>query len=136
MSGMVCVVVALLACSRASAPTAGPFDGQKALEYAKAQVDFGPRVPGTAAHDKAGAWIVEQMRQRADTVIEQRWTHLTSKGDSFPLLNVLARFRPDAGERVLYVTHWDTRPTSDQETDEARRKLPISGANDGASDTE
>jgi Zn-dependent M28 family amino/carboxypeptidase len=133
MSGMVSVVVALLACSRASAPTAGPFDGQKAWEYAKAQVDFGPRVPGTAAHDKAGAWIIEQMRQRADTVIEQRWTHVTTKGDSLPLLNVLARFRPDAGERVLYVTHWDTRPISDQETDSARRKLPIPGANDGAS---
>ena len=133
MSGMVCVVVALLACSRADVPTAGPFDGEKAWEYAKVQVDFGPRVPGTAAHDKAGAWIIEQMRQRADPVIEQRWMHVSQKGDSLALLNVLARFRPDAGERVLYVTHWDTRPVSDQESDEARRVLPISGANDGAS---
>jgi Zn-dependent M28 family amino/carboxypeptidase len=47
--------------------------------------------------------------------------------------NILARFRPQETQRVLYVTHWDTRPVSDNESDAAMRKLPMPGANDGAS---
>jgi glutaminyl-peptide cyclotransferase len=109
------------------------FNGAVALSYVKAQLDFGPRVPGSEAHRRAGDWIVAQMKQRADTVIEQRWTHVTVTGDTLPLRNILARFRPTATERVLYVTHWDSRPTSDEASDSASRRLPVPGANDGAS---
>jgi Zn-dependent M28 family amino/carboxypeptidase len=73
------------------------------------------------------------MRRRADTVIEQRWTHVTARGDTLPLRNVLARWRPDAAGRVLYLTHWDTRPVSESASDPAQRRLPVPGANDGAS---
>jgi hypothetical protein len=72
------------------------------------------------------------MRQRADTVIEQRWTHTLVGGGSIPMRNILARFRPKATERILYLTHWDSRPVADGETDSAKRKLPIPGADDGA----
>jgi Zn-dependent M28 family amino/carboxypeptidase len=47
--------------------------------------------------------------------------------------NILARYKPKATERVLYVTHWDTRPISDGARDSAQRALPVPGANDGAS---
>jgi glutaminyl-peptide cyclotransferase len=109
------------------------FRGEAALQYAAEQLAFGPRVPGTPAHVRAGDWIVARMRERADTVIEQRWTHVTANGDTLPLRNILARFRPSAPARVLYVTHWDTRPVADGETDSAKRRHPIPGANDGAS---
>jgi glutaminyl-peptide cyclotransferase len=89
------------------------FNAADAMKYAQAQVAFGPRVPGTPAAKKAGDWIVDQMRQRADTVIVQEWMHVTQKRDTLPLRNVLARFNPAAKERILYVTHWDTRPTAD-----------------------
>ena len=109
------------------------FDGGTALGYVQAQLAFGARVPGTEAHRKGGDWIVARMRERADTVIEQAWTHRTRDGKRLPLRNVLARFRPDAAERVLYVTHWDSRPVSDEANDPAQRALPVPGANDGAS---
>ena len=110
------------------------FSGQAALDYAKAQLDFGPRIPGTDGARRAGDWIVAQMKQRADTVIEQTWTHTTVDGKVLPLRNVLARFRPAATERVLYLTHWDTRPISDGDGVPAdQRSIPVPGANDGAS---
>lgn len=109
------------------------FSGSAALGYAKAQVDFGPRVPGTEAAKKAGDWIVAQMRSRADTVIVQSWTHTTASGKKLPMRNILARFRPELAERVLYVTHWDSRPVSESASTDAERKLPVPGANDGAS---
>jgi glutaminyl-peptide cyclotransferase len=108
------------------------FDAAAAMRYTQAQLAFGPRVPGTAGAAKAGDWIVTMMRERADTVVEQRWTHRTLTGDSIPLRNVLARWNPAATQRILYVTHWDTRPTADEDPVLGNRGTPIPGANDGA----
>ncbi len=109
------------------------FDGEAALGYVKTQLEFGPRVPGSPGHVKTGDWIVQMMRQRADTVIEQRWTHRTVKGDSLPMRNILARYNRAATQRILYVTHWDTRPVSDASLNLGERMTPVPGANDGAS---
>lgn len=127
------IAVLLLAACERGGPRPGKFDGESALGYAKAQLDFGTRVPGTPGAQKAGDWIVSQMRQRADSVTVQSWTQTLSDGRQLPLRNILARFRPELPNRVLYVTHWDTRPMSDQAEDPAQRKLPMPGANDGAS---
>ncbi|MEK7240872.1 MAG: M28 family peptidase [Gemmatimonadota bacterium] len=135
------VLLAALASACGTKPDATPaqpavtteFDGESALRYVAAQVAFGPRVPGTDAHRKAGDWIVAQMKQRGATVIEQTWTHTTKNGRRLPLRNILARFSPQAAERVLYLTHWDTRPSADAEPDPAVQLTPIDGANDAAS---
>jgi glutaminyl-peptide cyclotransferase len=130
------VVLALLGAASCDRIRPGPrtaFNGEQALAYARTQVDFGPRVPASAGHQRTGDWIVARMRERADTVIEQRWTHVTERGDSLPMRNIFARFRPDLDQRVLYVAHWDTRPVADQDRNLGARQLPIPGANDGAS---
>jgi len=130
---LACALLLLGACDRTTPTEGTPFDGEVARGYVKTQLDFGARVPGTEAARKAGDWIVAQMRERADTVIEQKWNHVTAKGDTLPLRNIFARFRPQATARILYVTHWDSRPVSDQAEDPAKRSLPVPGANDGAS---
>ena len=55
------------------------------------------------------------MRATADTVLEQTWTYTTTTGAKIPLRNIFARFKPNAAERILYVTHWDTRPEANGE---------------------
>lgn len=109
------------------------FSGDTALSFVRAQLAFGPRVPGTEAHRRTGDWIVAQLRARGARVTEQRWTHVTRRGDTLAMRNVLGRLRPELRERVLYVAHWDTRPRADQDPDRAKRRLPVPGANDGAS---
>jgi len=129
-------LLALTACDKVRDRFSGPktaFNGQAALGYAKAQVDFGPRAPGTPAHDKAGDWIFAEMKKRTDSVSDQRWTQTTAKGDKLPMRNILARFNPTAKDRVLYITHWDTRPTADDDLNFGNKARPIIGANDGAS---
>lgn len=123
---------ALASCARQKGSRTS-FNGQEALGFVKTQLDFGPRIPGSIGHQRTGDWIVAQMKARADTVIEQRWTHVTASGDTLPLRNIFARFRPSLAQRVLFITHWDTRPVSDEAEDPAQRKLPMPGANDGAS---
>jgi hypothetical protein len=109
------------------------FSGDSAFAYAQAQVAFGPRVPGTAGHRRAGDWIIAQMRARADSVEVQSWTHVTQRGDTLPMRNIIARFRPELQQRVLYLAHWDTRPVADSDRNLGAKQRPIAGANDGAS---
>lgn len=126
------VLPAFSACDTLPSRPKTAFNADSAFSYTRQQVAFGPRVPGTPGAARAGDWIVRMMKQRADTVIEQRWMHRTLKGDSIPLRNIFARFNPKATQRILYVTHWDTRPMADSDPAIGNRHTPILGANDGA----
>ncbi|HEV8598599.1 MAG TPA: M28 family peptidase [Gemmatimonadales bacterium] len=108
------------------------FDGQAALQYVQTQLGFGPRIPGSAGHARMAAWLDSLLRTRADSLLVQRWTHVTQRGDSLPLVNFLARFNPAATTRVLLLAHWDTRPKSDG-AGSRDSTAPVPGANDGAS---
>ena len=133
LAALLALLLGAAACDRLDAGPRTPFDGEQAMAYARAQLEFGPRVPGTEGHRRAGDWIVARMRERAETVVEQRWTHVTQRGDTLPMRNILARIRPDVDQRVLYVAHWDTRPVADRDRNLGARQQPIPGANDGAS---
>lgn len=109
------------------------FDADSAHALIAHQVAFGPRVPGTDGHAAQLEWMVETLRGFADTVEVQRFEHPALSGDTVPMANVFARFRPEHRDRVLLVAHWDTRPMADQDPDAARRNEPILGANDGGS---
>ena len=130
--GPALVAVLVLAC--AGPKPARPFDGAAAFRAVEAQVAFGPRIPGEPGHRAEAAWLDSLLAGLADTVIVQRWTHRTARGDSLPLVNFVARFNPSAGERILFLAHWDTRPISDQAKG-PDSLLPVPGANDGASGT-
>lgn len=110
------------------------FDADTAYAYVRQQVEFGPRVPGTPAHEACERWLTAKLRGfGADTVIEQRTTVTAANGDRLPVNNILARFNTEASRRILIAAHYDTRPWADRDADEARRNEPFDGANDGGS---
>jgi hypothetical protein len=134
----VAVLLGCVACAdEPSGPTPGrpSFDGQAALELVQAQVDFGPRVPGTEAHERQLEWMLARLDSLAPEVVADTFEHVTVSGDSLTLVNVQARFVPDAGRRILFLAHWDTRPLSDRAVDPAEMAIPVPGANDGGSGT-
>jgi Predicted aminopeptidases len=122
-----------LACKGENATGSTGFDGAAAYKYAGAQVAFGPRVPGTPAAKAAGDWIIAQMKSRGAQVVVQSFDYKTAGGKVIPMRNILARYRPELTDRILYVTHWDSRPVSESAKTDAEKKLPVPGANDGAS---
>ena len=117
----------------AAARRALGFSGDSALGYIRTALAFGTRVPGSDGHRRTGDWLVAELRARGAEVVEQTWSHTTADGTTLPLRNILARFNPQATERVLYVTHWDTRPKAESDLDPTKKGLPIVGANDGTS---
>lgn len=108
------------------------FDGQAALGYVARQMEFGHRIPGTEPHAAMATWLEEHLRGVADEVVVQRWTHTAADGNPLPMVNVIARFRPELEDRILYLAHWDTRPVSDA-AGSSDPTAPMPGANDGGS---
>jgi glutaminyl-peptide cyclotransferase len=134
-SWLVPVVALGASCHGRSSEALQRFDAAQAMRWVEYQVAAGPRVPGTPGHRAIAEWLQRELKARADSVEVQAFVHVTAKGDTLRLSNVVAHFRPTDPNRVLYVTHWDTRPIAESDSDPARRTTPIPGANDGASGT-
>lgn len=109
------------------------FSADSAYAFLKRQVDFGPRVPNTAAHRATAEWLEGMLRRYCDTVIVTRFTPVTFDNVRLDARNIFAQMNPEATERTLLLAHWDTRPWADHDDDPALRQTPIEGANDGAS---
>ena len=109
------------------------FDADSAYAFTKAQVDFGPRTPNSAAHDKCAEWMVHELKKWADTVYVQSYTAKAFDGLQMKSKNIIASFNPEAKTRVFISSHWDTRPIADE--DDHDQDKPIDGADDGASST-
>lgn len=120
----------------AASPAATPrvvFDADSAYGYVARQVAFGPRVPNSEAHRRAGQWLADELRRHGAEVTEQRMTLTGFDGVRLDALNIIGQYNPEASDRLLLLAHWDSRPWADQDPDPARRDTPVDGANDGAS---
>lgn len=108
------------------------FSGENAYAITKAQVDFGPRNPGSSGHALALTYLQNELNKFADKVELQPFTY-PGYNETLNLTNIIAKFNPGNKNRILICAHWDTRPRSEHSKDSTKRNLPILGANDGAS---
>lgn len=109
------------------------FIGNNAYNLVKTQCDFGPRVPGTPAHNKCAEWIEQQLRQYCDSTIVQEAQVVTFDGKTLNIKNFIGSINPANNDRILLLAHWDCRPWADNDPDSAKHKEPVMGANDAAS---
>jgi len=111
------------------------FDQTRAFALVEQQVAFGPRIPGTAAHDSTGAWLTRRLGFFSDRVVQQqiRVPDPRDTTRAFDGTNIIASWNPQASRRILLAAHWDTRPVADNDPDPTQRGAPVAGANDGAS---
>lgn len=109
------------------------FNADSAYAFVKAQTDFGPRVPNTAAHEQCLEWLVGKLSGYADTVMVQEFRTRIFNNKGMDGKNIIASFNPNATKRIILCSHWDSRPFADHDPDKANWNHPIDGANDGAS---
>jgi len=129
------VLISFLAaesCTNAKKVVIPHFDSIKAFEYLTRQVSFGPRVPGTKAHDDTQKWIVSILREHTPHVSVQPFRGKFN-GSEVEMKNIIASFYPEKKERVLICAHWDCRHHADRDPDSTKWTQHVPGANDGAS---
>jgi glutaminyl-peptide cyclotransferase len=103
------------------------FNGARALDDISYQLSLGPRIPGTAGHEKIVSWI-------SNTLPSEGWEVEVQRGDlnNQHVENIIAT--KGSGSRwVILGAHYDTRQFADHDPDPAKHTLPVPGANDGAS---
>jgi glutaminyl-peptide cyclotransferase len=111
------------------------FDQARAWNHLEKQMDFGPRVPGTKAHDLCQDYIYQEMRKYCDDVRLQPFSHVWSQTKKrLDMNNIIGTQNwSNSSVKVVLVTHWDSRPEASEETDPRLKAQPVPGANDGAS---
>lgn len=103
------------------------FDGPRAMEDVQSQMAFGPRTPGSSAHDQIVQWIQTQVKDAGWQVEVQQTTRM-----GHPIQNIIAK-RGSGQPWIILGAHFDSRMRADQDSDPSKRLQPVPGANDGAS---
>jgi len=107
------------------------FNADSAFYFVKKQVDFGPRVPNSKAHDDCAKFLVKQFESYGLQVHQQKGEVKGYDGTMLKFNNISAQYQPENPKRVMISAHWDARPWGDRFDKD--NKQPIDAANDGAS---
>ncbi len=109
------------------------FSADSAYVAIAQQLDFGPRVPGSKAQTDCAEWLQQELKRFGADVKVQRTTVTAYDGTHLPCINIIGSYNPEARNRILLMSHWDSRHVADADADAEKRKLPVPAANDGAS---
>lgn len=91
-----------------------------------AQVDFGPRTPGSTAHQKTIDYITQNLEESGLDVSYQ-----SSDYFGYQVINIIGS--RTSQPPILIGAHYDSRLFADMDLNPASAALPVPGANDGAS---
>jgi Zn-dependent M28 family amino/carboxypeptidase len=103
------------------------FDQERAYRDIEHQLSLGPRIPGSEAHLQTSSWIHDELSS-SGWVSELQETEYQGK----KITNVIGKYG-DGYPWLIIGAHYDTRIFADEDSDIANQKLPVPGANDGAS---
>ena len=128
--GFVLVIVAIMAlCACAQSPRALPqadgVSGERAMEFVRAQVAFGPRPPGSVQLQKCREFIERQLRGFGYQVEDDAFVADTPYGP-VNMHNLIARQGSPGREVIALATHYDTK---------LMEGMRFVGANDAGSST-
>lgn len=113
------------ACAQSPGSGVPPLSGQKAMEYVKAQVDLGPRPPGSEALEKCRAYLIRQLESFGYQVERDSFEANTPYGPK-RMTNLIARKKVGGSNVVALASHYDSKYFEN---------IRFVGANDGGSST-
>ena len=110
------------------------FNAKRSMDLLKTQCAFGPRYPGSPGHQQMKKFLKEFLHPLSDSlyIMDEEIIH-PYQNNTLHLTNYMARFHIEESYRIMLMAHFDTREFADQDLDPQNRKLPVIGANDGAS---
>jgi glutaminyl-peptide cyclotransferase len=106
-------------------PQTVAFDGERAFEHVRKQVEFGPRPAGSAELAKTREYMIGELKSYGLNVTTDEWTAQTPVGPR-KMVNVMVDIPGESQEMILLASHYDTK---------LYKKFHFVGANDGGSNT-
>ena len=91
-----------------SPPVVAGFNGERAMDHAKKQIEFGPRPPDTEALAKTRAYIVNELKSYGLTVSLDEFTAGTPQGEK-KMANIVAEIPGETKTLILITSHYDTK---------------------------
>ena len=143
LSGILLLSLALFSCNNPNRPPASEqdkrpsvkipdFNADSAYQYVKEQLDFGPRVPNSPAHEKCADYLTQKLKSYLKDVTVQMGQVKAFNGTVLNFKNIIASYKPGVNNRIFLCSHWDSRPFADHDPDPKNRNKPVPAANDGA----
>src|SRR5437660_11657204 len=111
--------------SNPSSKVASDFDGDRAFEQVRKQVEFGPRPAGSAELEKLRAYMIDQLKSYGLQVTTDEFRATTPIGQR-KIVNVTAELPGESNDVIIISSHYDTKYFKD---------IKFVGANDGGAST-
>ena len=94
--------------SLAPIPGAVAFNGERAMEHVKKQVEFGPRPPGSPELAKTRAYIIDQLKSYGLKVTTDEFNASTPQGQK-SMVNITAEIPGESKEVIVISSHYDSK---------------------------
>jgi len=107
----------------AAAPIPVAFNGERAMDHVRKQIDFGPRPPDTPQLAKTRAYIAKELKSYGLNVFLDEFSAATPHGEK-KMANIIGEIPGETKTVILITSHYDTKYYKD---------MQFLGANDPAS---
>jgi len=92
----------------APAPIPSSFNGERALDHVKKQLEFGPRPPGSTELAKTRDYIIKTLRGFGLAVSTDEFTASTPLGDK-RMVNIEAEIPGESSDVIILASHYETK---------------------------
>ena len=91
-----------------SPPVVAAFNGERAMDHVKKQIDFGPRPPGSEQLAKTRAYITKELKSYGLAVSLDEFTATTPQGEK-KMANIVAEIPGETKTLILISSHYETK---------------------------
>jgi len=89
-------------------PSAVAFNGERAMDHVRKQIEIGPHVPGSPEIVKAREYIINELKSAGLGVSTDEFTASTPMGDK-KMANVVAEITGESKDVIIIASHYDTK---------------------------
>src|SRR5260370_40783246 len=87
---------------------ASDFDGDRAFEHVRKQVEFGPRPPGSSELEKTRTYIIDQLKSYGLKITTDEFHPMTPIGER-KMVNVTAELPGQSSDVIIISSHYDSK---------------------------
>src|SRR5215207_9330546 len=89
-------------------PVVVAFNGERAMDHVRKQIDFGPRPPDSPQLAKTRAYIINELKSYGLTVSFDEFSAATPQGEK-KMANIIGEIPGETKTLILIASHYDTK---------------------------